>query len=92
MKTAIKLLSLILSFVILMTVFPAQVFAETTTIVASGFCGGDISAAYDSASDAYKNLTWTLYDNGTLVIDGKGVMKNYDYTEDAITTAHGAIT
>ncbi len=28
------------------------------------------------------NLVWTLYDNGTLTISGKGAMKDYSYDDN----------
>ena len=40
-------------------------------IVASGYCGGDTTSAYDSTSKAYKNLWWKLDSEGTLTIGGQ---------------------
>lgn len=43
-------------------------------IICSGYCGGDNTAEYDDTSKAYKNLSWTLYANGLLRIQGTGIM------------------
>lgn len=64
-----KVLSIFLCFVMIFTVIPMTAFADdesTRTVHASGICGaqGD-------------NLTWTLYDDGELVISGEGEMGNY---------------
>ena len=42
--------------------------AEVVSLVSSGTCGN--------------NLTWSLYDNGELVIEGTGAMTNYKYSSD----------
>ena len=63
-----KLLSVILCVVLLFTT-ASVAFAEdenTRTVVDSGFCGAD-----------GENLTWTLYDDGELVISGEGEMDWY---------------
>ena len=65
MKTTLRLsLIMLLCIVVCLFVVPAA-YAET--VVDSGTCGaqGD-------------NLTWTLYDNGELVIEGTGEMENYE--------------
>lgn len=64
-----KVLSIFLCFVMILTVIPMTAFADnetSRTVYASGICGaqGD-------------NLTWTLYDDGELVISGEGEMDNY---------------
>ncbi len=56
-----KIISLILACCVVMGMLPLTVFAAST--VASGTCGD--------------NLTWTLYDDGELVIDGTGAMTNW---------------
>ena len=61
MNTTKKALSVFLSVVMLLGVLPAVSFAAG--IVASGSCG--------------ENLTWTLDDEGTLVISGEGPMTDY---------------
>lgn len=53
-----------------------------TTIVASGFCGGDNTSEWDAVSNCYKNLTWVLDESGELTIDGVGDMANWEYSED----------
>ena len=62
-----KLLSVILCAVLLFTT-TSTAFAteETRTVVDSGFCGAQ-----------GENLTWTLYDDGELVISGEGEMDWY---------------
>ena len=66
MKTTLRLsLIMLLCIVVCLFVVPAA-YAET--VVDSGTCGaqGD-------------NLTWMLYDNGDLVIEGTGEMKEYAF-------------
>ena len=73
-----KTLSVLLSIVMLASVFAGMTF--TASAASSGTCGA--------------NLTWTLYDDGLLVISGTGPMTNYSdsspspFTEkmDAIQT------
>ncbi len=62
-----KMLSVILCAVLLFTTASTAFAAEETrTVVDSGFCGAQ-----------GENLTWTLYNDGELVISGEGEMKNY---------------
>lgn len=64
-----KILSIFLCFAMLLAVIPMSAFAaeETArTVVDSGFCGAE-----------GENLTWTLYDDGEIVISGEGEMKFY---------------
>ena len=62
-----KVLSIILCMAIILTAIPFYAFAEETrTVVDSGFCGAQ-----------GENLTWTLYDDGEIVISGEGEMKLY---------------
>ena len=74
-----KLLSIILAVVMTLGVCPAMnVSAEETerAVVDSGFCGaqGD-------------NLTWTLYDDGELVISGEGETPFYYITEKGVANS-----
>ena len=74
MKTIKKFISIILCAVLAFTAIPMAAFAEEEReIVASGVCGaqGD-------------NLTWTLYDDGEIVIRGEGEMKFYHITPKAV--------
>ena len=63
-----RFISIILCAILTFTAIPAVAFAaeEERSVVDSGICGaqGD-------------NITWTLYDDGELVIGGEGEMKNY---------------
>lgn len=62
-----KIISVFLAVLMVVTAFPLSVFAENTSGVHdSGTCG-----------ETYNNLTWTLYNDGELVIDGKGGMWTY---------------
>ena len=62
-----KLLSVILCAVLLFTTASVAFAAEETrTVVDSGYCGAQ-----------GKNLTWTLYSDGELVISGEGEMDWY---------------
>ena len=66
MKTTLRLsLIMLLCIVVCLFVVPAA-YAET--VVESGTCGaqGD-------------NLTWILYDNGNLVVEGNGAMEDFKY-------------
>ncbi len=72
-----KLLSIILAVIMMLGVCPAMnAFAEEAeerAVVDSGFCGaqGD-------------NLTWTLYEDGELVISGEGETPFYYITEKGV--------
>ncbi|MBR3868079.1 MAG: leucine-rich repeat protein [Clostridia bacterium] len=60
-----RIISVILVVLMLVTMLPLSVFAENTSgIVTSGKCGD--------------NLTWTLYNDGELVIDGIGKMDDFE--------------
>lgn len=50
---------------------------EIPTLIPSGYCGGDTTAARDSESGYYKNLEWVLEKDGTLTISGKGEIYSY---------------
>lgn len=65
-----RLLSGILCLCILLAMFPAIAPAASAEgkVIASGYCGGEGDG---------KNLTWTLTDDYTLTISGKGDMRNY---------------
>ena len=45
--------------------------------IASGYCGGDITAEKYGESSIYKNLTWTIDQSGCLKIDGSGPMADF---------------
>lgn len=67
-KTLKKLLSVILCAALLFTTASIALAAEETrTVVDSGFCGAQ-----------GENLTWTLYDDGELVISGEGEMVDFN--------------
>lgn len=61
-----KLTSIILCTALMLTAIPFLAFASERTIIDSGFCGNQ-----------GENLTWTLYDDGELVISGEGKMNWY---------------
>ena len=70
-----RLTAIILCAAMLIAVAPMSAFAaEERKTVDSGFCG----------VDGGENLTWTLYDDGELVISGEGDMDWYyvDYYSD----------
>ncbi|MBQ2846882.1 MAG: hypothetical protein IJE74_01315 [Clostridia bacterium] len=72
-----KVLSVFLCFVMILTAVPMAAFAqETKGIVDSGICGAQ-----------GENLTWTLYDDGELVISGKGEMAFYHVTEKGLANS-----
>ncbi len=67
MKRFKKFISIMICAILAFTAIPMAAYAEEErTIVDGGICGaqGD-------------NLTWTLYDDGEIVISGNGEMKNY---------------
>lgn len=66
MKTARRLMLVLLFCIALMVGVHSVAYAET---IASGVCGAEGD-----------NLTWTLYDNYELVIEGSGDMENYNHT------------
>lgn len=69
-----KFLSFFLCFAMIITAIPFYAFAEETrTVVDSGFCGAQ-----------GENLTWTLYDDGEIVISGEGEMAFYHVTEKGL--------
>ena len=62
-----KIISFFLVVLMIVTVFPFPVFAENTSgVLDSGICGVNDD-----------NLTWTLYNDGELVISGTGAMCNW---------------
>ncbi len=70
-KTFRKLAAIILCAALMLAALPSAAFAaEERTLVDSGFCGAQ-----------GENLTWTLYDDGNLVIGGEGEMENYRLLE-----------
>ncbi|MBQ2841951.1 MAG: hypothetical protein IJE72_02820 [Clostridia bacterium] len=73
-----KVLSIFLCFAMLLAAVPMSAFAaeeNARKVCASGFCGAQ-----------GENLTWTLYDDGELVISGEGEMDWYvvKYQSDGI--------
>ena len=63
-KTFKRFLSVILCAVMLSTLTSVAFAAEETRkVIDSGYCGAE-----------GENLTWTLYDDGDLVISGEGAM------------------
>ncbi len=68
-----RVISVFLAVLIIVTMLPLSVFAKNTSgVLDSGFCGADGD-----------NLTWTLYKDGELVINGEGAMKSYSYSTEA---------
>ena len=68
MKTRkLRLLSALLALAMMLALLPTAAFAENS-IVGSGNCGAEGD-----------NVTWTLDDNGTLTIDGRGKMQDYTW-------------
>lgn len=69
MRRKIKqLTSIILCAVMLLSVLPMSVFAaDERKVIDSGFCGAE-----------GENVSWTLYDDGELVISGEGKMDWYE--------------
>ena len=68
MNTTLRLaLTMLLCFIVCLCIVPSA-YAET--VVDSGTCGAQGN-----------NLTWTLYDNGKLVINGTGAMADYPWTD-----------
>ena len=53
----------LLIIVILISVLAVEIYSEDRAVIDSGECGD--------------NLTWTLYDDGELVIEGTGDMWDY---------------
>ena len=73
MKTRkLRLLSALLALAMLLALLPTAAFAADN-IVAYGNCGAESDGS---------NVTWTLDDNGTLTISGKGAMKDYVVGKD----------
>lgn len=69
MKQTKKLLAFVMSIIMLLSAVPMiYANAATRTVVDSGFCGLEVL-----------NLTWTLYSDGELVIEGDGAMQNYPW-------------
>lgn len=61
-----KILSGFMCAAMLLCIIPSGAFAAERAVVDSGFCGAD-----------EENLSWTLYDDGELVISGEGKMDWY---------------
>lgn len=62
-----KITAIIMCIAMILTAIPMAVFAaEDRTVVKTGFCGAE-----------GENLTWTLFDDGELVISGEGEMAFY---------------
>lgn len=72
MKTRVRVLSFMLCIILVLGLLPVQVFA--TTVVASGYCGGEGDGT---------NLRWTLDSDGVLTISGSGTMADYTYVSPA---------
>ncbi len=67
MKRSYKYFSVLMSFVLLFSAFPVfGLVGNAAEIVAGGECG-----------DQGDNVTWTLDDEGLLIISGSGEMKDY---------------
>ena len=66
MKTGKKVLSVLLSFIMLLSCCVIAFAADAPTVVASGDCGADGD-----------NLRWALWSDGTLNITGDGAMADY---------------
>ncbi len=67
-----RIIATILCCIIALTILPLASFAATSEreVVDEGYC----SAISDEES--YKNVKWTLYDDGELVVTGKGDTEN----------------
>ena len=70
-----RFISVFITILMVGTMLPVTVFGSF--IVDSGYCGGETTAAYDSTSYSYKNLTWVLDSEGVMTISGTGKMRNY---------------
>ncbi len=69
-----KLTAIIMCIAMILTAIPVHAFAqEGRTVVDSGFCGAE-----------GENLTWTLYDDGEIVISGEGEMKFYHISKNTL--------
>ncbi len=73
-SSLLKALFLVAVIAVFCSAFTVTAFAEERAVTASGTCGADGD-----------NLTWTLYDDGELVIEGIGAMKDYGYIYDPNT-------
>lgn len=63
----IRIVSLVLCIVMMLGMFPVNVFAAD--VIYSGYCGGEGDGT---------NLTWELDSDGLLTISGTGRMKDYN--------------
>lgn len=68
----IRIISLILCFVLLISAFGMNAFADNEhgSVQSSGFCGAE-----------GQGLEWRIYSDGTLIISGNGKMADYMNTE-----------
>ncbi|MGN1417845.1 MAG: leucine-rich repeat domain-containing protein, partial [Acutalibacteraceae bacterium] len=64
--------------VIALAVFAFAGFAADKTVVSSGSCGETIYDDDGNISGYSDNVTWTLYDDGELVISGSGEMGDFE--------------
>ncbi len=67
-----RLYALILAIALLLSVLPISAYAASE-IVASGYCGAIWSSDMDG-----KNVTWTIYSDGTMVFSGSGRMDDFN--------------
>ena len=80
MKTGKKVLSVLLSFIMLLSCCVIAFAEDAPTVVASGDCGADGD-----------NLRWALWSDGTLNITGDGAMADYS-VETEVTDENGVTT
>ncbi len=80
MKTGKKVLSVLLSFIMLLSCCVIAFAEDAPTVVASGDCGADGD-----------NLRWALWSDGTLNITGDGAMADYS-VEAEVTDENGVTT
>ena len=76
MEQTKRMLAVLLALVLLACSAP---LAFGTDVIASGTCGD----VWNSATQSYDNLTWSLDSEGTLTIEGEGNMCDYDNTYDS---------
>ncbi|MBQ7598284.1 MAG: leucine-rich repeat protein [Clostridia bacterium] len=75
MKKCKQVLSILLT--VLLVALSVPVAGAAPAILGSGYCGGEGDGT---------NLTWTLYDDGRLIISGQGKMADYGYYKDVTKT------
>ena len=74
--------AVVLALVMLLSVLPMGAFAQSIRSMSGDDNDFDVSDGFTvvvESGDCGDNLTWTLYDNGTLVISGEGDMLDYSY-------------